>query len=917
MIIVLDKNNKRVSKSAVIGRHVINSYIDRVSVNLYAVQSFYIIDTDNKSLSIDASITKDDRSLFKFYTHENGGVVFLKESVLTPVARAAHIGGGTCNVYDINIAFMHTEAVLCSSLLHIKSDDGRIDLTVLLHAESEDTEDRYKVAMQNISAGLDARYEKAFKDGNINEEEADRLFLNRKREEFLIEQKSLKPFIGSYYGLINAIRFFGYDDDVFIREYWKKLDETLNETIFASAPIDDPSARKNIAEGFEKTNILSLAYKVNDFTGALSPDGHLPELIDLFRNQDEALIKLRNIRIILEGEFLPAHVYFLDVVGEEIALRNIGQKFRANDALVYYLWEHLPFENHKLTVSPNVQGRVMELAAPPPDGASFRADPYYEIERELGPADYGHIETFGDIARDRLQYDCAAMVSWRLDTGYEGLLGSIGRADYILIGPDGDEVWSVTKTAGQIRAGFSFASKRHGGFKFIVKLTDGYGAAHTMVYDIAIYDKVLNFMQAMAPPAHKTPPAPTGGWATGFSGLAKKTTGAKNKKPPPILYQPATLIDTYGTDGQGAPVVSYSDQGYDVNDADSISPGGTARWYAGPGDGLPPDITPYDLKTVRLGDARGVKLSDYGPSYVVIWINMILGAGDGRYHYIKITDTATGKTIEAGLPYNLLGSAHVWDDDRDYWLKPAEAYFNENLDGFTASVMPLVSGDGTVYHGIRLLSKGYDLPQKYKVALSDGWYRVQKQKILADRPAESHARISGAPEGDMKVYDNGTGRWRTVPGVRISTLQDLALALGDVGIGNVLADQERNKLHVFANPGEVLGVEHPAFVKMADVPRAATYARVVKCGPGVEINIGTIVYIYPDKATFDRHYDIRWTLYKDGDPILSSDSYIFAFPVTVYGALDVGLEAKDRDGVLYTCIKRGAVFSVDPFAGKE
>jgi cell division protein FtsA len=50
---------------------------------------------------------------------------------------------------------------------------------------------------------------------------------------------SIKSFIGTYAGLINALKYFGYDDDVIIKEFWSYFDKSINDYILVSKNIQE------------------------------------------------------------------------------------------------------------------------------------------------------------------------------------------------------------------------------------------------------------------------------------------------------------------------------------------------------------------------------------------------------------------------------------------------------------------------------------------------------------------------------------------------------------------------------------------------------------------------------------------------------------------------------------------------------
>ncbi len=901
MIWVVDKDNTRLAPLAHGARA--NSYMERVSVGLYAIQSYHIVYDDAEAAQVTATLGGGHRPMFSFFEARDGEVVFLEESNISPPPAKK----GQYHTHTINVSFMHATPAAGRAELHIATSDGRVDMRVSIFAESEGTESRYVVAMQNLSAKLGPRYIKAFKDSTAAEALPDRMYLNTKREEFLIEQKSLLHYIGSYHGIINAIAFFGYGDDVFIREYWEIPGGDGRAPMYATVPIGCAQAWKELPIGAVKTNMMGLAYKVNDFAGGMDADG-APALVDLFRGKDEAAEKLDNMRLVLEGEFMPAHVHFLDIAGEEIVPRNIGQRFSANEGLVYYIWEHLPFNKHSISVSPYAENRYMILTEPFTDKYSFEKADYYEIESTLAPEGLAMLETFGDTTKNNLQHDNVSTATWRLDEGYEWLLEKIDRADFIVMSNafEGgwDEVWRATKTRGGIRASFSFASKEFGNHRLIARLTDGHGQAHTVVHDMEFYKMPANFKQAVLP-------AITNAETTEFKAFSEYRKHIKT--PPAVKATPiADLIDTYRTGPGGHPVASYNDIGFDVNDIGSIGPGGADRYYSDSGYGLLHAITPYDMKNITPYEQRSRPLSAYGPTYVVLWIDFA-GIGevpDDKDYYITLTDLASGEAGTAGGRYNGLDARYDWPTPRDSFIYDVVDIINNAtgvFSAFTASAHTAVGGDKLL---IRALGKGYDTAKRYKASINGGSCKIRETPLLADRPARAKAQIVGkANSGALTTYDACARKWSTEQAT-IGTVGELAGRLRAKGYGDIL-ETGSESIYVFSE--NAIDIRHSSFLPMIDVPRPSTYASAVPCGHGAEVLLGDIVYMMPDAALCSRPYDVGWEVRnnKTGATIKRTRSYILSFMVNEHGAYDVSFSTSDHNGHRKNITRKGVVFTID------
>ena len=191
--------------------------------------------------------------------------------------------------------------------------------------------------------------------------------INEKRKELLLAGEEIFPYMGSYKGLINALKFFGYQD-LRIKEYWLNLrfvDEerltppslknqiALNE-IVPQTPgpgqssqikdvLDNPNSGKYRmeqtygpdAEGnyvldvssqntlvpsntYKKTSLFGLYYDINKVTSETDEYGY-PVVVDSFQfTQEEVLLKLEGLKKKLKRDYLPLNARIIDITGEGV-----------------------------------------------------------------------------------------------------------------------------------------------------------------------------------------------------------------------------------------------------------------------------------------------------------------------------------------------------------------------------------------------------------------------------------------------------------------------------------------------------------------------------------------------------------------------------------------------------------------------
>lgn len=188
-------------------------------------------------------------------------------------------------------------------------------------------DERLLTMTQNLGYSVLANDSLVFRDTDVNELLPNWLEVNTKRKEIMLEGHNIYSFIGSYKGLVNAIKFFGYDN-LKIKEFWKNVD--ANSPNFGkylqSNPISafDPAVVNFNGDTitlpnkkYRKTSIFSLIYRINQIKPGEFDIDDLPlteETSDF--TIEEVLIKLFGLKRKLEKEFLPLNAHIKDITGE-------------------------------------------------------------------------------------------------------------------------------------------------------------------------------------------------------------------------------------------------------------------------------------------------------------------------------------------------------------------------------------------------------------------------------------------------------------------------------------------------------------------------------------------------------------------------------------------------------------------------
>jgi hypothetical protein len=227
---------------------------------------------------------------------------------------------------QFNIGLMSDVEGIYERYLIIQEEvTNKIVARIKFYGEVIGEDERLTVLIQNLGYSLFEEDSPIFRTADINEILPDYILLNEKRKEMLLEGKNIQPFVGSYKGVINAIKFFGYDN-VKLREYWLNIDSTSqNYGKYKTTTVIDVFDRAvNLNDEstslpnkiYKKTSLFSLVYRINELTGEFD-EYDIPvvrESSDF--TLEEALIKLYGLKEVLRKRYLPSSSRIIDIMGE-------------------------------------------------------------------------------------------------------------------------------------------------------------------------------------------------------------------------------------------------------------------------------------------------------------------------------------------------------------------------------------------------------------------------------------------------------------------------------------------------------------------------------------------------------------------------------------------------------------------------
>lgn len=202
--------------------------------------------------------------------------------------------------------------------------DGHLVANIYVYGETVGEDERLAVLLSNFGTSLSAKDQFLFKDHDINEVGTDWKLINRKRKELLLELSNIKPFVGTYKALVNAIKFFGYNN-LTLKEYWLMIDDRSPmfgkmkalEVPFSAGGFTAKRREVGLpSSSYKKTSRFGLFYKLNQPDGTFD-EWDTPQVEEVFDfTPEEVLIKLYGLKAKLQREYLPLQARIIDIIGE-------------------------------------------------------------------------------------------------------------------------------------------------------------------------------------------------------------------------------------------------------------------------------------------------------------------------------------------------------------------------------------------------------------------------------------------------------------------------------------------------------------------------------------------------------------------------------------------------------------------------
>lgn len=269
---------------------------------------------------------------------------------------------------QINIALnSELEDIYERTLLIEEKESGVLIAKIKFYGETVAEDERFSAELIRLGMNVDPEEFPVFRDSDIEEIRPDYEILNNKRKEMLIEGRNIVPFIGSYKGLVNAIKYYGYDN-IKVREFWLNIDKEsvaygkYKMTDVLDVYDNDVDLNDNSFQLpnkiYKKTNLFSLVYRLNEITDEENEDD-LPVTRELFEfTSEEVLIKLFGLKNIIKKKWLSGTSKIVDIVGEADYFTKTTTSLWADNQNIFKIKVGI---NPCFNVSPSNEGYIQDL----------------------------------------------------------------------------------------------------------------------------------------------------------------------------------------------------------------------------------------------------------------------------------------------------------------------------------------------------------------------------------------------------------------------------------------------------------------------------------------------------------------------------------------------------------------------------
>lgn len=267
--------------------------------------------------------------------------------------------GSNDNGFSVSLGFSGENDGVYEQTLYVclidKNDTSNNDIgevypigDILMTAETEGEDERYRSFFENFGIPDPKYYNDIFADTDISNDTPDFISINKNSKKMFLAYSEIFPYIGSYKGLLNAIKLLGYENEIFFKEWYKEIGRsTLDDQGYTTydISISDPT-NKNLISNLEiserihlrKMNWLSMVYKINELIGDTEDKWGFSDVITNYKNfNTDRIVKIIGLKNWLEKYAIGVNCHITDVGGEGIVLERYNlQKYGTYQRVLDY-----------------------------------------------------------------------------------------------------------------------------------------------------------------------------------------------------------------------------------------------------------------------------------------------------------------------------------------------------------------------------------------------------------------------------------------------------------------------------------------------------------------------------------------------------------------------------------------------------
>ena len=236
---------------------------------------------------------------------------------------------------------------------------------ILMSAETEGEDERYRTFFENFGIPDPKYYNDIFIDSDINNDSPDYININKNSKKMFLAYNDIFPYIGSYKGLLNAIKTLGYEDEIFFKEWYKEIgNSALEDSGYTTYEISfKDTSKRNIISNLDlserihlrKMNWVSIVYKINEELDKPEDKWGFPSVITNYKNfNTDRLAKILSLKNWLEKYAIGVNCHITDVGGEGLVFERYNlQKYGTYQKVFEY--------NNEKSISAVVQKEFITL----------------------------------------------------------------------------------------------------------------------------------------------------------------------------------------------------------------------------------------------------------------------------------------------------------------------------------------------------------------------------------------------------------------------------------------------------------------------------------------------------------------------------------------------------------------------------